>query len=167
MSEETMDSIVKYMNSLESNPSFRITWFGGEPLMALPQMEQLYEKLVAADKKPTYSNIITTGYHIDKEAIRVMQKVGIEQIQITLDGLKNTHNKIKFTHGCNDAFSKVLDNIELLLSTSDIHVVIRINLTKQNAHEYVELYNYLISKFEKYKNIGISPAFVMDRGHAM
>lgn len=165
MSEEVMDSIIKRMNSLKPKPEInKLTWFGGEPLMALPQMERFYDKLVAGYKKPLDSNVITTGFHISPEAIRVMKHVGVTQVQITLDGLKETHNGIKYTAGCNDVFSKVLDNCELLLSTSDIHTTFRVNLTKQNAHEYVELYHQLIQRFGKYKKLGIAPAFVMDRG---
>lgn len=162
MSEEVMDSIIKYLNSLPSKPKLKLTWFGGEPLMALTQMEQFYKKLVINYKKPTISDIITTGYHIDENAIRIMNDLDIKQIQITLDGLRDTHNNIKAIDGT-DVFNTVLDNIELLFRTSDIHVVFRINLTKQNAHEYVELYNYLLDRFKHFKNKGIAPGFVMDR----
>lgn len=164
MSTEVMDSIIKYLNSLDSKPEIHITWFGGEPLMAIPQIEQFYDKLIAGYKQPTHSNIITTGFHINEEAIRVMKKVGITSIQITLDGLKETHNAIKFTKGCDDAFGRVLNNLDLLFKTSDIHVVFRVNLTKQNENEYLDLFKLLISRYKDYKNFGISPAFVMDRG---
>lgn len=164
MPELVMNSIIKYLNSLNSKPEFRLTWFGGEPLMALSQMEQFYDKLIAGYKKPIKSNIVTTGFHINENVVRIMQKIGVDQVQITLDGLKETHNKVKVTVGCEDVFSKVLDNIELLLNISTIHVIIRVNLTKQNAHEYVELYNSLVKRFKRFKHYGISPAFVMDRG---
>lgn len=164
MTEDVMDSIVKFLNANEHRPEYKLTWFGGEPLMAPSQIEQLYNKLVLNYKKPISSNIITTGFHINADVVRVMQTIGIDQIQITLDGLKNTHNKIKFTSGCDDVFAKVLKNIELVLSTTDIHVLIRVNLTKENANEYVDLYHQLLHLFERYHNIGISPAFVMDRG---
>lgn len=163
ISKNVMDSIIKYLNSLPSKPEFKLTWFGGEPLMALSQMKQFYEKLAANYKKPINSNIITTGFHIDQNAIKVMKEIGVNQLQITLDGQKETHNSIKVTSSCTDVFNKVLNNVELLLSTSNIHVVFRINLTKQNAHEYVELYNYLSNRFKCFKNKGIAPGFVMNR----
>jgi len=164
MSEEVMNSIIKYLNSLDSKPEFKLTWFGGEPLMALSQMEKFYKKLVAEYKKPVNSNIITTGFHINEDSIRVMKSIGVKQVQITLDGLRDTHNKVKSTPGCTDVFNRVLDNAELLLNKSDIHVVFRVNLTKENSNEYVELYNYLTNRFKSFKQKGISPAFVMNRG---
>lgn len=165
MSEDVMDSIIKRFNLMNPQPEIgRLTWFGGEPLMALTQMEQFYDKLVTGYKKPRDSNVITTGFHINEEAIRVMKYVGVSQVQITLDGLKDTHNGIKYTENCNDAFGKVMDNCELLFRTSDIHVVFRVNVTKQNASEYVELYHYLINRFRQYKRFGVGPGIVMDRG---
>lgn len=164
MSEDVMDYIMRYLTTLESRPDFKLTWFGGEPLMALTEMSQFYKKLVEQYKKPLFSNIITTGFHINENAIKVMQDVGINQVQITLDGLKETHNKIKNVPDCNDVFSLVMDNVELLLNNSNIHVVFRVNLTKKNAHEYVDLYRYLVDRFSKFTHKGISPAFVLERG---
>lgn len=165
MSEEVMDNIIKYLNSMDNKPVLnKLTWFGGEPLMAISQMEQFYNKLIAGYKKPLSSNIITTGFHINSDALQVMKHIGISHMQITLDGLKDTHNSIKYTEGCDNVFDKVLDNIELTLKSSDIHVLFRVNLTKQNAHEYVDLYRMLKNRFKSFKKFGIAPAFVMERG---
>lgn len=165
MSEMTMDSIVRYLNRLDSKPQLRITWFGGEPLMALQQMEMLYTKISTLYQKPTHSDIITTGFHLTPHAIEVLQKIGVESMQITLDGLRDTHNQIKMTPNCEDVFGKVMHNVELLLQKTDIHLVFRINLTKKNAHEFVDLYKYLKERFSPYLHkLGVCPAFVLNRG---
>lgn len=164
MTEDTMNRIIKYLNSLSNKPDLKLTWFGGEPLMALFQMEEFYKKLKDGYKVPLISNIITTGYHLNADAVKVLRNIGIKQVQITLDGLKDTHNAVKKTSDCSDVFNKVLNNVEMLLASSDIHVVFRVNLTKKNKHEYVQLYYLLKEKFNRYKHKGIAPAFVMDRG---
>lgn len=165
MSEEVMDSIVKYMNLLESKPEFTLTWFGGEPLMAIEQMEQLYNKFVSDYKAPVDSDIITTGFHINEQAVEVFKRIGIKRIQVTLDGLKDTHNKVKFTSGCDDAFTKVIDNVELVLKGApNITVIFRVNITKENAGEYVQLYKELTHRYQVYSNWGMSPGIIMERG---
>lgn len=165
MSEEVMDSIIKYLNSLPSKPDIVVTWFGGEPLMAVEQMERLYDKFVSQYKKPSKSDIVTTGYHIDEEVIAALKRMEITQMQITLDGLKETHNRVKHTDGCDDTFSRVLDNVDLVMATApEINVVFRVNTTKQNADEYVPLYRQLVSRYRQYSNYGISPGIVMERG---
>ena len=52
----------------------------------------------------------------------------LQHIQITLDGLKETHNKIKFTKNENDTFSRTIKNIDLLASSAtEIRISIRVN----------------------------------------
>lgn len=165
MSPEVMDRIVKYVTSCPDLKEIKITWFGGEPLMAIPQIEEFYDKFSSEWKNPIDSNIITTGYHIDPEAIRVMKKVGITSAQITIDGLKETHNKVKHLPSGEDVFEKVIGNIALLNDLApEINIVIRVNLTRENAHEYAELVKFYFERFKGRKNIGIAPAFVLDRG---
>lgn len=164
MNEDTMRGIARFVSSLENIKLAKITWFGGEPLMAVPQMEKLYRKLKRGLKGvPFQSNIITSGFHLNEPNIKALQRLKVSQMQITLDGMKESHNKIKFTTGCDDAFSKVLDNIDLATAIApEIHIVIRTNLTKTNAHEYEALQNLVFERFGR-KNVAIAPAFVMDR----
>ncbi len=166
MSEDVMKGICKYVGKYENIKRIHLTWFGGEPLMAVPEMERFYRKLQRRFKGVTcISDIITTGFHLNEENIRAMQRLKIRNMQITLDGMKDTHNSIKFTEGCDDAFSVVIDNIGLLTSLApEIHAVIRVNLTKSNAQEYQELQQFILSRF-KGKNISVSPAFVLDRSN--
>lgn len=165
MTPEIMDAIAKYVTSYPELKNIKITWFGGEPLMALPQIEEFHEKFSSLWKKPFNSNIITTGYHIDDEAIRVMKKVGITSAQITLDGMKETHNKVKHIPSGEDVFEKVVSNIELLNNLApEINIIIRVNLTHENAHEYRDVCKLFFDRFNERKNMGITPAFVLDRG---
>lgn len=165
MSESVMNSIVKYLKSLESKPDISLTWFGGEPLMAIEQMEMLYNKITSDYKKPTESDIITSGFHIDEHAVELFKRIGIARIQVTLDGLKETHNKIKFTAGCDDAFTRVVNNVELVLKNApEITVIFRVNITKENAGEYPQLYKELAHRYKEYHNWCASPGIIMERG---
>lgn len=60
MTPEVMDRITKYVMSCPDLKNIKITWFGGEPLMAVPQIEEFYDKFSAVWEKPINSNIITT-----------------------------------------------------------------------------------------------------------
>ncbi len=163
MSPGTMDSIVKYISSSNKLEKIYLTWFGGEPLMALDEMVTFYDKLMAVYHKDFASNIITTGYYLDRHAISVLQKINVGSVQITLDGNREHHNKIKRTPECQDVFGRVLDNIDILTATApEIDVAFRINLTKQNVGDFTELYRYLARRYHG-KKVVIVPAFVRDR----
>lgn len=165
MTTETIDAIVKYINSQKAIESIKLTWFGGEPLMALKEMIEFNKKISKAWAKSVDYDIITTGYHINKKVIETFKIIGINSIQITIDGIKETHNQIKFLPDNEDVFSKVWNNIKLLHELApDIKVTIRVNLTKKNAHEYEQLLELFRKTFISQKNIAISPSFVIDRG---
>ena len=163
MSGDVMHGIAKFLATFNDAKSVGITWFGGEPLMAVPEMEKLYTILKRKLKGLTFSSsIITTGFHLNEENIKALQKIKVSNMQITLDGLKNTHNKIKYTNGCNDAFSVVMDNIDRLCEIApDIMVFIRVNITKSNMHEFDALQEYVCKRFSN--KVAIQPAFVLNR----
>lgn len=167
MSSEVMDAIVKHVANHKELTSLRLTWFGGEPLMAIDLMEEFYEKLAPNLGGIKFSsNIITTGYHLNKHVIDVLKKIKVTSMQITLDGNKETHNKVKFLDECDDCFSKVLENIELTVKEyPEMHIVVRVNLTMDNAAEYADLHRYFLNKFKNNKQVAIAPAFVLDRNN--
>lgn len=166
MTVDVMDAIIRHIDGHKDLKRIHLTWFGGEPLMAVGQIEEFYDRFMPVWKdRPLKSNIITTGYHIDKQTVEMMKRRGISSVQITLDGMRETHNCIKNLSSGEDVFGRVLDNIGLLNDMApDINVVIRVNLTRKNAAEYSPLMHLLYERFKGRNNIAPAPAFVMDRG---
>lgn len=163
MTPEVMDSIIKYIEAMPSLEKIYLTWFGGEPLLAIEQMELFYAKLTQHYFKSFDSNVITTGYHLSESVIKSLKKIKVSSIQITLDGNKKRHNKIKRTLECDDVFSRILHNVDLVTQLApEINVVFRVNTTKQNMTEFPELYKLLVMRY-KGKNVSISPGIVQDR----
>lgn len=165
MKEDIMDSIVDYVCSNPNLKKLRLTWFGGEPLMAAGTMGLFYDKLMTRWKNDFSSNIITTGYHLNERIIKELQRMQVSSMQITLDGVRETHNRIKNNNGNEDVFEKVIQNIEMTNDIApEIYIVIRVNLTMENSHEYTVLYKYLAKRLSDRRNIAVLPAFVLDKG---
>lgn len=163
MSDITMDSIVSYVQNIPDLKHIKLTWFGGEPLMAKEQMALFHKKLAAAFMGKIDSTIITAGYYIDHNTPALFRTLGITSVQITLDGNKASHNRIKFTAECGDVFTKVIDNALFLSSEiPDITISFRINMTRKNSKEYTEVYKYLSNRF-KGRRVSISPAIVKNK----
>ena len=114
ITEEVMDSIIKNIENRKELQGINITWFGGEPLMAIDKMQQFYNKFRKVWKGKFSSNIITTAHHITPEVIDILKEIEVTDMQITIDGAEKTHNAIKFTKGCDNAFQKLISNIDLL-----------------------------------------------------
>jgi uncharacterized protein len=160
----TMDSIIGYVKKYKHIKSIHLTWFGGEPLMAIDKMQKFYNRFRPKWEKTFTSNIITTAFHITPEVIDILKEIEVSSMQITIDGNKDSHNKIKFIDSCDDVFSKILENIDLITEkASDIRIIIRVNITKENSKDYVGLYKSLCDRYRG-KNVSITPAIVLNRG---
>lgn len=157
INEECLDAIIQYILKQKELEKINLTWFGGEPLMAQPQIKMFHEKLIENKIDISNTNIITTGYHIDKDTLSLFKYIGLSSIQITLDGSKEEHNRIKHFSGCDDVFERIMENISLVLNDApNIHVSIRVNITRHNMNSFPEIFNFLSLRFQS-KNISDLP----------
>lgn len=163
INEECLDAIIQYILKQKELEKINLTWFGGEPLMAQPQIKMFHEKLIENKIDISNTNIITTGYHIDKDTLSLFKYIGLSSIQITLDGSKEEHNRIKHFSGCDDVFERIMENISLVLNDApNIHVSIRVNITRHNMNSFPEIFNFLSLRFQS-KNISVTPAIVKNK----
>lgn len=164
ISKSIMENIIKYIKWHKEADYLNITWFGGEPLLAIDQIDVFYDLIRRECPSMKLSScMITSGFNLDAKAIEIIRKNKISSLQITIDGLKETHNMVKFTAGCEDAFSKTFENIDLLTTLApETYVVIRVNITKSNSEEFAELSRFVYGRYAG-KKVSIGPAMVLDR----
>lgn len=160
MSEEVEDKIISFIKSKPSVKSLYITWFGGEPLLAFECIESLTEKMLTLGLNYN-AGMISNGYLVTKEKAEKFGKLHINSIQITLDGMEETHNKRRALKNGGGTFKRILESIDILLQYAPkTHVNIRVNIDKNNHADYIKLYRYFT---EQYGNkIRIAPAFTSD-----
>src|SRR3954469_5357883 len=93
---------------------FVLTFFGGEPLLNLPVMYLLAERASAACEDRGVSlfvNIITNGLLLTPEVVDRMLPFGLNGIKITLDGDRDTHNRMRPLRGGQGTFDRIIDNV--------------------------------------------------------
>ena len=154
MSLETIESVkahINYMVNVEQITSLQIEWFGGEPFMYFNQIINPvceYAKHICKEHSiPYIASATTNGYFLFPEKICDIKRLGFKRFQITLDGPKQEHDKVKFQHNCASTFVHVLENIENILNNlDDIQILLRINYTESNlSYQIVDDVNDLIS----------------------
>lgn len=158
-----LDSIIEYV--LKRNPdSLHITWFGGEPLLAVKQIKEFSEKLDIHFHGEYSSDIITTGFPVTDSVIDTIKRSHITDIQVTIDGAKKNHNRVKYTKGCSDTFTRVIDNVDIITSCiPEIRCAIRVNVTKANSADIPFLHKMVTERFRG-RNVWLSPSLVIDNG---
>jgi len=93
---------------------FVFTFFGGEPLLNLPVMYQLSERLWHATQArgvTMYVNIITNGLLLTPEVVDRVAPFGLNGIKITLDGDRDTHNRMRPLRGGQGTFDRIVENM--------------------------------------------------------
>ncbi len=140
MKEDTMNALkrhIDYMIEEVGIESLHLDWFGGEPFMFFDQVIAPISKYAVEKCKlkglPYMTSATTNGYFLIPRVLSQLQELGFRQFQITLDGEKRVHDKVKFTKGCDSAFERVLSNINnMLIVNKNVTLFLRINYTHHN-----------------------------------
>lgn len=165
ITSEVEDAIVNFIIKHEKVDQISLTWYGGEPLLAFHSIKSLYEKMSKIEgKKIIHHSIITNGYLMDKEKCSFFKEHKLNLIQFTLDGCRETHNKIRL-HKNKDitTYDRIVENIELCaeqLPETDINI--RVHVDENRLEEYAKVDSEMKAFCEKYHNIHLAPGFITD-----
>jgi uncharacterized protein len=98
MSAETQETLKefgrKFLTDTKTN-YFGIGWYGGEPTMNMPAVENLsayFTKLCAEEGISFYQMMITNGTTFTDAITEKIIQLGIKRVQITVDGFKEDHD---------------------------------------------------------------------------
>ncbi|HAT4308641.1 TPA: radical SAM protein [Clostridium perfringens] len=144
------DIIEKYKILNSNFKRLVVFWFGGEPLINMDYILEINKALKNITKTLNLqytSRIITNGYLLDN-LIPYINELNLTDIQITLDGTKEVHDKRRKTIDGKGSFDKIIENIKNIDEKVDL--IIRTNVDSNNIENIFELYDFL-------KNININP----------
>lgn len=112
---------------------FKISVGGGEPLL-YPNIYHLLEYLVYKGFSP---GLLSNGILLNDTVIEKLEKIGIERIQISLDGASaKTYNSMR--GGGKGTFDKILAHAQSI-SQSSMHLQINTVVTKLNVNEILDI----------------------------
>lgn len=104
---------------------------GGEPLLR----SDLLEIFAFAKKKGLKTGMATNGFFINENNCKDIVAV-FDSIQISLDGLQETHNKIR---GNNEAFQRAINAVKLLHQNNCLQLTLSSVITPSNIHDLEQL----------------------------
>lgn len=143
MNLETQDSLVKFIEAkIADGTNFvSVSWYGGEPLLALDVIESLSHRFRAlCDKNNVkYSaGIVTNGYLLSRDVAKILNECNVSNAQITLDGPPDIHDSRRFLHGGKATFQNIFDNIK---DAVDIvpQISVRVNVDNDNIERISEV----------------------------
>lgn len=143
MSEEIENKILNFIKNLMnfySCKKLHVTWYGGEPLLAIETIESLSKKIIEYINTNNFnytSSIITNGYLLNQKNIDILEKYKVNFCQITLDGLKEKHNSFRYLINGDGTFDKIIENLYSIKTKMPISI--RQNVNKDNEQDSEKL----------------------------
>lgn len=146
MSDDTVLKVKKHIRKylVENNiKTLHISWFGGEPLVGYKTVYDIsaYAKQVCNELGVELScDITTNSLLLNKERLRQLKEFNVNHFQITIDGTREEHNKVKHIPH-KDTFSTALNNIKDILDIMPVcDVTLRINYSNkmQNPPQIID-----------------------------
>lgn len=111
---------------------------GGEPLLR-PDIHKIAER---AKSMGFYTALSTNGTLIGEDDIAVIEHIGYDYIGISIDGMRDTHDKFRREVGAFDASMNAIR----LCTERNLKVGLRFTMTQDNAHELDDVLDLLDSE---------------------
>jgi uncharacterized protein len=124
--------------------SFALTFFGGEPLLNQPVMYYLAERMWNACQARDVAMsivIITNGLLLTPQLVDRLVPYGLGGIKITLDGDRDTHNRMRPLRGGQGTFDKIVNNVRLV--ADKVKISIGGNFDESSVDSYPALLDFL------------------------
>lgn len=143
MSPKVQDDVValaKRMLEAAGTNKIRVTWFGGEPLLAPDVIESLSQRLMeltGSEDDDYEASIITNGYLLTQENIDMLARYKVTDAQITLDGLGAAHDATRHLAGGGATFERIVGNMREY--TIPFKISVRHNVHENNIDEVDKL----------------------------
>lgn len=153
MSETIQKAIIKFISkNIKDYTQLYVSWFGGEPLEALDVINNLsyhFMKICDIAKKSYRASMTTNAYNLN---VDVFQKLLLNKVygyQITIDGLKNSHDQLRVLHDGTGTFDKIINNIQQIkkIKRNTFMIDIRTNFTRKilnHIDTYIQFLNELL-----------------------
>jgi len=161
MDEKTEDAIVNFVKRNPNLKRLAVVWYGGEPLVNFPSIRRLSEAFLNMDIGYS-AKMVCNGYLLTRHIADEIEKLKIGNIQITLDGTKEVHDKRRPLLGGGPTFDRIMENLQYLLSINKtVTVDIRSNIDRRNMEQYHDFYSYFKQEIPD-SRVTLYPGFVSD-----
>ena len=143
MNSETIDAVASFIEKrIKETKSSRlfVKWFGGEPTLEMETIKKLSDKLIAITKEygiPYSAYIQTNGLLLTQDMIDTLEHKEVKTIEITIDGNKDTHDKLRVLKGGQGTYEKIMNNLSHI--KTNMKMEIRCNLHKDNLSAFYDL----------------------------
>lgn len=126
---------------------FSISWFGGEPLLALDVIEEICEKALSCCDSygvDFRGGLTTNGYLLDEPTLERLTALRQAHFQITLDGERIQHDTTRRRADGRGTFDQIWNNLlRAHRSSLDFAISLRLHISSANLGSQERLVDHL------------------------
>ncbi|MDA3850709.1 MAG: radical SAM protein [Spirochaetaceae bacterium] len=145
LSPQVVEAFFSYIDSKFAGREKYITLFGGEPLLPNQITRDNISLLLKGAKQRNLSVAVVTNGHSLKSYIPQLKQAMIREIQVTLDGVAEAHDKRRPLQGGQGSFDAIVEGIDEALA-ANLPVNLRMVVDKENIHEIPKLAQFAIDR---------------------
>lgn len=148
--KEAAEKVYRYLEKRTKRGGIRavyINWFGGEPLIESQIMLYLSNKVLELAHSRHFSyigRIISNGYLLNKDLFSEMIKAHILFYTITIDGIKEIHDRQRPLKNGEGTWEHIINNLtEIRNVNRNFSIDVRVNVSNEfleNADRFLEVY---------------------------
>ncbi len=139
MKPEVIEAIIEFVvQQAKPLDGLSVTWYGGEPLLAIDIIEDLTESFrdLANEHKFGYgAGIITNGSLMSPDIVDRLVVAGVQHAQVTLDGPSRIHDVKRPLKNGRSSFSTIVQHLKY--AVSKMEVALRVSVDKDMTREDV------------------------------
>ena len=145
LTTDIIDAFFRYVKTEFAGRKKYLTIFGGEPLLNSPKQKEMINYLLRhANASDIEVCFVTNGYSL-ADYIDILKQARIREIQVTLDGKGNVHDRRRFLKGGGATFDKIVDGIDACL-LNELPVNLRMVVDKENIDGLPEMAQFAIDR---------------------
>lgn len=164
ITDDVIDNLKDFIKGHDNTRNLHLTWYGGEPLVAFNKIKKIWSKLAEKGMPEIKSHsIITNGYLFTDEVVDFFKDKKLDKIQITIDGLKEHHDKTRCLLDSSPTFDTIISNIDRIVSgLPDTILDIRVNINKNNRSDFTDIYRMFTQRYKGNNNINVYPGIIRE-----
>lgn len=129
------EEILGFVESLCDMKIYSLCLCGGEPLLRKNLVFKCIKLLHEHDIK---CSMVTNGILATTEVLDELDKLGLNAIQFSLDGLEQSHDKLRNREG---VYQRVISAIEYVIKHTTLHLSIAFSPTSFNTKDFIKVYH--------------------------
>lgn len=162
MNLATCDHVLDFIKGHKLARYLQLTWYGGEPLIGAAVIKHFLSRLDELEEiKMVRHGLVTNATLLSGDHLELFREHPLSHIQVTLDGMENTHDKRRMRNDKSGTFRTILDNLKTFVSVYPLtNVAVRVNVDRYNYKEFMPIWRMIREMFPEKTNIFTYPGIL-------